>query len=235
MTGLLRVEKVKIAPTVAVLLFNLVALCMKDGACVPCMTHLVVQTPGLGVHGFYHGTVLAMKRFSNVGRGRDRVTLDENACETQKEAERLLEVATYLTEFKALAEERQVDIGDDLSVTDCTLMVEVPGQANDAPCEASGYTSEEAVAAASHMNSAESTVLADIQTTKAVIANGQASQVLFDLMTHTSGGASGVGDNGQDGINKFVEQHACSRRCRDLGLTNLHPESDVEDSADESD
>ncbi|KAJ7644896.1 kinase-like domain-containing protein [Roridomyces roridus] len=239
---------------------------------------LVAQGASQNVYkGFYHGTVLAMKRFSNVGRGRDRVTLDENACETQKEAERLLEVVTYLTEFKALAEERQVDIGDDLSVTDCTLMVEVPGQANDAPCEASGYTSEEAVAAASHMvwlaepfrpghvvkwsgtdehpnhsnsklgnilncfahyifqNSAESTVLADIQTTKAVIANGQASQVLFDLMTHTSGGASGVGDNGQDGINKFVEQHACSRRCRDLGLTNLHPESDVEDSADESD
>ncbi|KAJ7616017.1 kinase-like domain-containing protein [Roridomyces roridus] len=238
---------------------------------------LVAQGASQNVYkGFYLGSIVAMKRFSNIGRGRNQVTMDENASEVQKEAERLLRVATYLAEFKGLAEERQVDIGNDLSVTGCTLMEEVPAQADAAPCEASGYTSEDSMAAASHMvwlaepfrtghvvkwsgtdehpnhstsklgnilncfahyiyqNSAESIVLADIQTTMAVLKTGQVSQVLFDLMTHTTNGASGVGDNGEDGIKKFVEQHECSKRCRDMGLMNLHPESDPEDSETES-
>ncbi|KAJ7216013.1 kinase-like domain-containing protein [Mycena pura] len=59
-----------------------------------------------------------------------------------------------------------------------------------------------------------------------VLADIQISQVLFDLTNHTSTGASGVGDHGQDGIDIFVEQHQCSNRCKMLGLTPLQGEDE---------
>ncbi|KAL0957181.1 hypothetical protein HGRIS_003273 [Hohenbuehelia grisea] len=42
--------------------------------------------------------------------------------------------------------------------------------------------------------------------------------VLFDPMTHTLRGKSGLGDHGLDGIWTFIEQHQCSPICRAIGL-----------------
>ncbi|KAK7014510.1 kinase-like domain-containing protein [Favolaschia claudopus] len=65
----------------------------------------------------------------------------------------------------------------------------------------------------------ESIVLADLQTSTAVNEHGDGLNVLFDMMTHTSNGASGVGDHGQEGIDTFVQSHECVDRCDGLGLS----------------
>ncbi|KAJ7913091.1 kinase-like domain-containing protein, partial [Mycena leptocephala] len=51
----------------------------------------------------------------------------------------------------------------------------------------------------------ETTVLADLQTATA----GEGVQDLFDVMTHTLNGSSGIGDHGQPGINTFLKKHEC--------------------------
>ncbi|KAJ7109627.1 kinase-like domain-containing protein [Mycena crocata] len=57
-----------------------------------------------------------------------------------------------------------------------------------------------------YLFSQESTVLADLQTT-AIDEQGQGIEVLFDVMTHTLNGASGVGDHGKPGIQTFLDKH----------------------------
>ncbi|KAK7013006.1 kinase-like domain-containing protein [Favolaschia claudopus] len=66
--------------------------------------------------------------------------------------------------------------------------------------------------------SQETTVITDVQTSKAVNEQGDGINVLFDMMLHTTNGASGVGDHGQNGINTFVAKHECVRRCVGLRL-----------------
>ncbi|KAI0310202.1 kinase-like domain-containing protein [Amylostereum chailletii] len=62
-------------------------------------------------------------------------------------------------------------------------------------------------------------VIADIQTTTAIVGNHiKAYNVIFDVMTHTPDGDSGVGDHGQGGINAFLAQHTCNTKCENLGL-----------------
>ncbi|KAK7007244.1 hypothetical protein R3P38DRAFT_2432505, partial [Favolaschia claudopus] len=42
--------------------------------------------------------------------------------------------------------------------------------------------------------------------------------VLFDPMTHTVGGNSGIGDFGLEGINSFIQDHSCGDVCNRLAL-----------------
>ncbi|KAK7035081.1 kinase-like domain-containing protein [Favolaschia claudopus] len=67
--------------------------------------------------------------------------------------------------------------------------------------------------------SQETTVLADLQTSAAVNENGDGLNVRFDVMMHTTNGASGVGDHGQEGIDHFVDSHECVERCAGLKLS----------------
>ncbi|KAF7302851.1 hypothetical protein MKEN_01247300 [Mycena kentingensis (nom. inval.)] len=60
-------------------------------------------------------------------------------------------------------------------------------------------------------------VFADLQGTPALV-KGKDGLVLFDVMTHTDAGDSGVGDCGEQGIQSFVEQHKCNAVCVGLGL-----------------
>ncbi|KAJ7198177.1 hypothetical protein GGX14DRAFT_573737 [Mycena pura] len=68
----------------------------------------------------YQNEPRALKRFFNVGNGRNCVTPLENQCELHKEAGRLLQIGWFLNS----------DVGEDLSITDCTLVIEItkPGQ-----------------------------------------------------------------------------------------------------------
>ncbi|KAJ7693858.1 kinase-like domain-containing protein, partial [Mycena rosella] len=66
-----------------------------------------------------------------------------------------------------------------------------------------------------YLLSLESTVLADLQS---VLRDGNGIQVLFDVMSHTLDGSSGVGDHGVAGINTFLKKHECVDRCRQLRL-----------------
>ncbi|KAJ7171948.1 kinase-like domain-containing protein, partial [Mycena filopes] len=66
-------------------------------------------------------------------------------------------------------------------------------------------------------NSNRNIVLADIQGTPAHI-DGQDTMVLFDPMTHTPNGDSGIGDFGVSGIKSFIRDHVCGDVCRSLSL-----------------
>ncbi|KAJ7090464.1 kinase-like domain-containing protein, partial [Mycena epipterygia] len=60
-------------------------------------------------------------------------------------------------------------------------------------------------------------ILADIQGTPAVVQQKD-GMVLFDPMTHTKTGASGVGDFGIEGIETFLRDHTCGDICLRLQL-----------------
>ncbi|KAE9390096.1 hypothetical protein BT96DRAFT_761649, partial [Gymnopus androsaceus JB14] len=63
-------------------------------------------------------------------------------------------------------------------------------------------------------------VFADLQTMTMGSVEGTCN-VLYDIMSHTIGGDSGVGDHGLQGIQKFVEQHKCNIKCVGFGLNPL--------------
>ncbi|KAJ7195475.1 kinase-like domain-containing protein [Mycena pura] len=47
--------------------------------------------------------------------------------------------------------------------------------------------------------------------------------VLFDLMTHTPDGDSGIGDHGKQGIRSFTHDHQCNSICTGLGFNTQYP------------
>ncbi|KAF8184633.1 hypothetical protein K438DRAFT_1766320 [Mycena galopus ATCC 62051] len=214
--------------------------------------------------GIFRQEPWAFKKFFNIGNGRNQVTLLENREELHKEAARLHQIGWFLSAFHERAQEAHLDIDEDISVTQCQLVVEVLKE-GEAPSEASGYSLSEVQSAEcpmfwliepfrlgraekwsgtnQHPNHSQNKLgnilnsllilftmpatipllwpifrisqqlcfkcsihSEKIQATKARIGS-RISQVLFDLTTHTSSGDSGVGDNGQDGIETFVEQH----------------------------
>ncbi|KAJ7488724.1 hypothetical protein B0H11DRAFT_1912874 [Mycena galericulata] len=75
----------------------------------------------------------------------------------------------------------------------------------------------------------------EITSATTIDKNGEAVQVLFDVMTHTLDGSGGVGDHGKTGIKTFLEKHDCGNRCNRLGLSRDGFESGSEPHPDESD
>ncbi|KAF7354438.1 Kinase-like protein [Mycena venus] len=70
----------------------------------------------------------------------------------------------------------------------------------------------------SYVYSRQTLVFADIQGSKGLSRGGNSGWILFDIMTHTSEGASGIGDHGQDGIQAILSDHICERMCRTLNI-----------------
>ncbi|KAJ7092241.1 kinase-like domain-containing protein [Mycena epipterygia] len=70
-------------------------------------------------------------------------------------------------------------------------------------------------------------VFADLQGTPCQLQTrdgvGKDGLVLFDLMTHTRAGDSGVGDFGEEGIETFVKDHKCNEICHGLVLHEAYP------------
>ncbi|KAJ7884219.1 kinase-like domain-containing protein, partial [Mycena leptocephala] len=60
-------------------------------------------------------------------------------------------------------------------------------------------------------------VFADLQGTPSRVKGGD-GLVLFDLMTHTLLGSSGVSDFGKEGIDTFIQDHECNAVCFGLQL-----------------
>ncbi|KAJ7475580.1 hypothetical protein B0H11DRAFT_1311973 [Mycena galericulata] len=52
----------------------------------------------------------------------------------------------------------------------------------------------------------------------------QGAMILFDPMTHTIGGKSGLGDHVPSGIKDTIDNHTCNAFCNGLGLvpTEVH-------------
>ncbi|KAJ7820769.1 kinase-like domain-containing protein [Mycena olivaceomarginata] len=65
-------------------------------------------------------------------------------------------------------------------------------------------------------------VFADLQGTPTPV-RGNDGLVLFDPMTHTMAGGSGLGDFGIDGIETFVNTHECNRLCIELRFDQSYP------------
>ncbi|KAJ7916690.1 kinase-like domain-containing protein [Mycena leptocephala] len=65
-------------------------------------------------------------------------------------------------------------------------------------------------------------VFADLQSTPTPV-RGKDGLVLFDPMTHTMAGGSGLGDFGIDGIEIFINTHECNRLCTELRFDQTHP------------
>ncbi|KAK7058136.1 kinase-like domain-containing protein [Favolaschia claudopus] len=76
-------------------------------------------------------------------------------------------------------------------------------------------------------NSQRSVVFADIQGTPAHV-NSRDVMVLFDPMTHTPAGDSGIGDFGSEGIETFLKDHICGDICVALNLDKEVPLDAVE-------
>ncbi|KAJ7810136.1 kinase-like domain-containing protein [Mycena leptocephala] len=65
-------------------------------------------------------------------------------------------------------------------------------------------------------------VVADLQGTPCLVRNND-GLILFDLMTHTKDGDSGIGDFGEKGIKSFIDDHQCTDLCRALTLESSSP------------
>ncbi|KAJ6629762.1 kinase-like domain-containing protein [Mycena sp. CBHHK59/15] len=65
-------------------------------------------------------------------------------------------------------------------------------------------------------------VFEDLQGTPTPV-RGNDGLVLFDPMTHTMAGGSGLGDFGIDGIETFINTHECNRLCTELQFDQSYP------------
>ncbi|KAJ7803224.1 kinase-like domain-containing protein [Mycena olivaceomarginata] len=71
-------------------------------------------------------------------------------------------------------------------------------------------------------SSESSLVFADLQGTSARV-NGNDGVILFDPMTHTRNGGSGLGDFGTKGLETFIETHRCNELCKKLQFDEKFP------------
>ncbi|KAJ6603744.1 kinase-like domain-containing protein [Mycena sp. CBHHK59/15] len=61
-------------------------------------------------------------------------------------------------------------------------------------------------------------VFADIQGSSGRLSTNAMGIIIFDMMTHTTDGDSGVGDYGEKGIEKWRDQHDCNVFYKNLDL-----------------
>ncbi|KAJ6484712.1 kinase-like domain-containing protein [Mycena sanguinolenta] len=61
-------------------------------------------------------------------------------------------------------------------------------------------------------------VFADVQGSSGRLSTNTMGIIIFDMMTHTPDGDSGVGDHGGKGIEKWRDQHDCNVFCKNLDL-----------------
>ncbi|KAK7034990.1 kinase-like domain-containing protein [Favolaschia claudopus] len=71
-------------------------------------------------------------------------------------------------------------------------------------------------------HSNQTMIFADLQETPALVGRKD-GLVLFDPMTHTVAGNSGIGDFGLEGINSFLRDHSCGDVCNRLALDEVAP------------
>ncbi|KAJ7734464.1 kinase-like domain-containing protein, partial [Mycena metata] len=81
-------------------------------------------------------------------------------------------------------------------------------------------------------HSNQTLIFADLQGTPALV-NYKDGMILFDSMTHTKDGDSGIGDFGIEGIQSFFRDHVCADICLRLHLDKTVPlilDDAIEDS-----
>ncbi|KAJ7577174.1 kinase-like domain-containing protein [Mycena floridula] len=178
------------------------------------------------------------KRYFNIGTGtRNQVDSNDNLRELTKDVVRLSQLRFFWDRFVEIAGDTNVDITD-FQVTGCLLAREVLTE-DLLPSMASGDGST--INAFQHfvyLYSQKGLVFADIQTSPSGDPANLAD-ILFDVMTHTVGFNSGVGDYGPGGIRDFLYQHKCVKRCTKLLLeppgVEDTPAADAKEDDDDED
>ncbi|KAJ7161857.1 kinase-like domain-containing protein, partial [Mycena crocata] len=78
----------------------------------------------------------------------------------------------------------------------------------------------------SYVYSQQTLVFADLQSESMLLhtrsRTGESNWILFDVMTHTCDGASGVGDHGEDGMQAILSDHVCDNMCKSLDMGEEH-------------
>ncbi|KAJ2935899.1 hypothetical protein H1R20_g1195, partial [Candolleomyces eurysporus] len=77
-----------------------------------------------------------------------------------------------------------------------------------------------------YVSTRKTEVYADIQGSFMTI-DGQETLILFDPMAHTVDQDSGVGDHGEEGIQRFLSEHQCNYICQGLGLVPIADMNDL--------
>ncbi|KAJ7664900.1 hypothetical protein B0H14DRAFT_2658546 [Mycena olivaceomarginata] len=198
------------------------------------------------------GQALVAKRFYRISDSDEMgppITVLENRTQIYLELRRLMVGAYFLKQFFMAAKRQGVDVYTAIEFADAWLGQETqvtPTQASGAAKSTSHSLSitklgDKTSALRPSMllrispygNSQKSIVLADIQGTPAH-RGGRDLMILFDPMTHTPAGDSGIGDFGVEGIRSFIQDHHCGDICRSLGLhesvllsDNIQPNEDT--------
>ncbi|KAF5332096.1 hypothetical protein D9611_008102 [Ephemerocybe angulata] len=193
------------------------------------------------------GKLHMAKRFFTVSKQGEIVTGDENTYYLELELVRLKSLEWFLDLFKASADRKNIEYASNLVVTPAFLACEV-GMSSSAsglgPSEEAVWLIEPrrtmsvtkycgtmeyprrsdkiGVTLSAFLHyvfwaSQEEFVFSDIQGSRMNV-RGVDTLILFDPMSHTVEGDSGVGDHGSEGIETFKAQHRCSHICQLLGF-----------------
>ncbi|KAJ7693119.1 kinase-like domain-containing protein [Mycena olivaceomarginata] len=169
----------------------------------------------------------------------NHISLIDNRLMLEAEATRLVLGEKLLMDFYLLCREK------DIKSAQAYLLAEIPVGVTRCPSAASGLEvfdgeaggmtwlvesksediQSETVHAFAHYifgYSGGELVFADLQGTPTPV-RGNDGLVLFDPMTHTMAGGSGLGDFGTDRIETFINTHKCNRLCIELRFDQSYP------------
>ncbi|KAF8056186.1 kinase-like domain-containing protein [Lyophyllum atratum] len=207
------------------------------------------------------GKLFVAKRFFEAGTG-SLDAVNDNANLLKQELIRLKQMQWFWNQFRTLAKDKDVDICQDIQVSEGFLIreqgVSSPASGDLAGLEPVVWLVEPrrttslvkfsgTLCHPKQDNKMGKTITAfahfvyEISGKTLVFADIQGSPtsqnnrdgiVLFDLMTHSVDGSSGAGDFGAKGISTFLDQHKCDFMCHGLGLPSL--ERDKDDNSDPS-
>ncbi|KAJ7144011.1 kinase-like domain-containing protein [Mycena epipterygia] len=180
------------------------------------------------------GRCYVLKRFFRLSEESENATpeqlpftVEEHKAQIQAEAARLTVAAWFLKAFFKHANNLNIAVDYNLAFAEAFL-----GEETDRPSPASGLNESHkkdlrsrTIHAFAHFvwgHSNQMLVLADIQGTPELVGQKD-GMVLFDPMTHTKNGASGVGDFGITGIESFLRDHICGDICLRLRLDKTAP------------
>ncbi|KAJ7905017.1 kinase-like domain-containing protein [Mycena leptocephala] len=150
------------------------------------------------------------------------VSVEANRVEVEGEITRLAIGTWFLNGFYCLCKSHgDVSVDTNIAFADAFLAIEV-----DRPSTAS-YSKGTLVVAdlqgAYLLLSITHEMTPDciFQGTACLVRNND-GLILFDLMTHTKDGDSGIGDFGEKGIKSFIDDHQCTDLCRALTLKSSY-------------
>ncbi|KAJ7652423.1 kinase-like domain-containing protein [Mycena polygramma] len=194
--------------------------------------------------------VYVAKQFFDVGRGRGNVSRKANKSYLSRDLIRIGRLQHFYTEFTTLAATKGFNDLANVKITDAFLILLETAEVSDVsesgeeeeavvedaylvePIRSSVVTKfTGTLGSSAATDQLSSTVLAFshfvLEKTACLLAfadlqgsRHRGGTVLFDPMTHTVAGNSGLGDHGAPGIRDTIQSHECNAICNALGLVS---------------